>query len=174
MSKFRYRLIQFLVLASFFVVIARLFDLQVLQGSKFYKRVKQLRTNVKSVITRGEIVDRAAKTLAMDIERYTLEYNPCAASKKENKSLLAKKLRAIFDFPESSKKLLYKDSSQTLAFNLTREQMKQIRAINSPSLYMRKVITRFYPEDSFASHILGYVDLYGIIKIFSKLIPKRS
>ncbi|MCH2228033.1 MAG: penicillin-binding protein 2 [Candidatus Caenarcaniphilales bacterium] len=161
MSKFRYRLIQFLVLASFFVVIARLFDLQVLQGSKFYKRVKQLRTNVKSVITRGEIVDRAAKTLAMDIERYTLEYNPCAASKKENKSLLAKKLRAIFDFPESSKKLLYKDSSQTLAFNLTREQMKQIRAINSPSLYMRKVITRFYPEDSFASHILGYVDLYG-------------
>lgn len=161
MGRFRYRLIQVIVLVSFFIIVARLFNLQIIQGSKFYKRVKQLRTNVKSLTNRGEITDKFGKTLAMDIERYTLEYNPCEASKKENKSVLARELAAIFDFPESSKKLLYKKSSQTLAFNLTREQVQKIKKLHSPSLYMRKVITRFYPEDSFASHILGYVDLYG-------------
>ena len=161
MSNFRYRLIQILVLISFSVIVIRLFNLQIIQGSKFYRRVKQLRTNVKSLINRGEITDKFGKTLAMDIERYTLEYNPSEASKKENKSVLARELAAIFDFPESSKKLLYKKSSQTLAFNLTREQVQQIKKLHSPSLYMRKVITRFYPEDNFASHLLGYVDRYG-------------
>jgi cell division protein FtsI/penicillin-binding protein 2 len=161
MSRFRYRLIQIFVVSSFFLIVGRLFYLQIIQGPNFHKRVKQLHQSIKSEINRGEITDKFGKTLAMDIERYTLEYNPVAASKKESKEALALKLGAIFDFTESSRKLLYSKYSQTLAYNLTREQVKMIRGINSPSLYLRRVITRFYPEDSFASHILGYVDSYG-------------
>jgi len=161
MSLFRYRLIQAFVVISFFAIVSRLFYLQIIQGPSFYKRVKQLHQTVKSEINRGEITDKFGKTLAMDIERYTLEYNPVANSKKENKEELARKLGAIFEFTESSRRLLYSKYSQTLAHNLTREQVKLIKKINSPSLYLRRVITRFYPEDSFASHILGYVDAYG-------------
>lgn len=161
MSRFRYRLIQMFVVTSFFAIVGRLFYLQILQGPSSYKRVKQMHQSIKSEINRGELTDKFGKTLAMDIERYTLEYNPVAASKKENKEELARKLGAIFEFTESSRRLLYSKYSQTLAYNLTREQVKMIRKINSPSLYLRRVITRFYPEDTFASHILGYVDSYG-------------
>ena len=88
MSRFRYRLIQIFVVSSFFLIVGRLFYLQIIQGPNFHKRVKQLHQSIKSEINRGEITDKFGKTLAMDIERYTLEYNPVAASKKENKEAI--------------------------------------------------------------------------------------
>ncbi len=142
------------------MIVARLAYLQLYKGSQFHNRVKQLHALHNSNINRGDIVDRSGKTMAMDIDRFTLEYNP-VASDRENREKLATKLSQIFKFPVSAQKLLYKNSSQTLVRNLSLNQAEEIRKLGSPSLYIRKITTRFYPQDSLMSHVLGYVDNYG-------------
>jgi len=155
MSNFRYRLVQFFLALAFLLIAGRLAQFQILEAKK-YKRPSNQKI-VKINQSRGEIVDRNSKVLALDLNKYTLEYNPLEVT--EDRDELARNLSKIINL--KNKNLLYSKASQTLAQNLDREQAYKIRALNSKLLYLRKIKSRFYPQGNLASHLIGYVDLYG-------------
>lgn len=155
MSNFRYRSIQILIAIAFLVILGRLFQFQILEGAK-HSAITQRYGKSRTVNpARAEIIDRNDKVLALDMLQYSLEYNP--AETKENRTELAAKLRQIFPLKDDLKA----NYSKVLSHGLTREQANQIRKLNSKLLYLRKIRRRFYPQDSLAAHLLGYVDLYG-------------
>ncbi len=157
MSKFRYTLVQILIALAFLIIIARLAQFQILEGHKHAASIKNnLMSNLPD-IPRGEIVDRNEKVLALDLTRYTLEYNPVQCD--ENRAQLIANLQEIVDL--KNPQLIYRKSSQTLARNLNKEQANKIRKLHSRLLYVRKVRTRFYPQGKHASHLIGYVDTYS-------------
>ena len=155
MSRFRYQFTLIFVALLFLGLAAKLFYFQVLKKSEL--EVDRSRFKKQIPISRGEIVDRNNKILAVDLNKYTLEFNPGQSS--ENKDDLFNKLKPIINL--KNKDLLYANRSITLAHNLSKKQADAIRAIHSKYLYLRKVRSRVYPQQHLASHILGYVDLYG-------------
>lgn len=157
MSKFRYTLIQVFFAIAFLLIIAKLSQYQVFQRDK-YKGQGYFNSDINTV--RGEILDRNSKVLALDLNKYTLEYNPI--DEVVDKKKLAAELERICGF--TNKRLLYSNHSLILAHNLSREQANKIRALRSKVLYLRKIRRRFYPQENMASHIIGYVDLYGQAK----------
>ncbi|TWW08009.1 hypothetical protein E3A20_28610 [Planctomyces bekefii] len=112
MSSFRYRLIQVLLILAFLAIALRLFQFQILEGHK-YRKVAQ-RAN-PDLVSRGEIVDRNQKVLCIDLNKYTLEYNPTET--KEDRYYLAARLNEIIGF--NRPELLNSNSSMILAHNLT-------------------------------------------------------
>lgn len=154
MSTFRYRLIQILLVIGFLLILGKLAQYQIFQRDNF-KGSGYFNADINTI--RGEIVDRNNKVLALDINKYTLEFNP--ANSNEDRKALAQKLEKICDF--KNHKLLYSDHSLILAHNLTRDQANQIKALKSKFLYLRKIRRRFYPQDNLASHIIGFVDIFG-------------
>ncbi len=157
MSGFRYRIVQILIAIAFAVIFLRLFQFQVLDYKKYSAIHKNKKSGIKIDIERGDIVDRNSRVLALDVDKYTLEYNPVKSDEDRNK--LARDLDAIISFKNHD--LIFKNSSQTLAYNLTKLQAQKIKALNSKLLYLRKVRSRFYPQDQMASHLIGFVDIYG-------------
>lgn len=157
MSSFRYRFIQIIILIAFAAILVKISQYQIFQRDK-YKGSGYLNGDIN--IVRGEIVDRNNKVLALDLNKYTLEFNP--AESNEDRAKLARELEKIFGF--KNHKLLYSKHSLILAHNLSREQANKIKALRSRFLYLRKIRRRFYPQDNMASHIIGYVDIYGQAK----------
>lgn len=157
MSNFRYRLIQILMALAFLVILGRLFQFQILDGKKYAAYTQLYGKGHKISPARAEIVDRNDKVLALDLTKYTLEYNP--VNTDEDRDLLAYNLANIITLKNPND--LKSKYSKTLAQELSREQANKIRKLNSKLLYLRKVRRRFYPQDRLAANVLGYVDLYG-------------
>lgn len=159
MSRFRYQFTLVFIALMFLGLVAKLFYFQVIKKSEL--EVDRSRFEKKIPISRGEIVDRNNKILAVDMSKYTLEFNPIEAKKdsQEDKSKLFDDLQRIIGL--ENKNLIHANRSITLAHNLTKIQADQIRKLNSKYLYLRKVRSRIYPQGELASHVLGYVDLYG-------------
>ncbi len=86
MSKFRYTLVQILIALAFLIIIARLAQFQILEGHKHAASIKNNQMSNLPDVPRGEIVDRNDKVLALDLTRYTLEYNPVLCN--ENRAQL--------------------------------------------------------------------------------------
>lgn len=156
MKLFRYQLFKYAAITIFLAIFARVFYLQIIKGPELYEAAQKNQFKVKDRTFRGDIVDRLGKVLALDVSRYTLEYNPKVCN--ENKDKLTSKLARIITF---DKKLLYKNSSQIIATNVPKATAKKIQALNSQFLNLRKTSIRFYPQNNLASHVVGYVDLYG-------------
>ncbi len=156
MSLFRYRLFQIIAVLAFTAIFGRLFYLQIIQGDKLSKEARRNQVKAEDRIFRGDIVDRIGKVLALDVSRYTLEYNP--RNTTENRDVLAKELCKIVKIDP---KLIYKNSSHILANNIEKEDAKKIQKLGSQLISLRKTSARFYPEMYMASQIIGYVDLYG-------------
>lgn len=155
MSRFRYQFTLVFIALMFLGLVAKLFYFQVIKKSEL--QVDRSRFEKKIPISRGEIVDRNSKILAVDMNKYTLEFNPVKSS--EDKDLLFKNLQRIIGL--KNKNLVYANRSITLAHNLTKIQADKIRKLHSKYLYLRKIKSRIYPQGALASHVLGYVDLYG-------------
>ncbi len=155
MSRFRYQLTLIVFAIAFLALAGRLFQFQVLEKSKL--EVDRSLFKEKILISRGEIVDRNDKILAVDLNKYTLEFNPLESN--EDIDLLYNSLNQIIGLKNID--ILHANRSITLAHNLSKEQADKIRKLKSKQLYLRKVRSRIYPQDNLASHIIGYVDLYG-------------
>jgi cell division protein FtsI/penicillin-binding protein 2 len=155
MSRFRYQFTLVFIALMFLGLIAKLFYFQVLKKSEL--EVDRTRFERKIPISRGEIVDRNDKILAVDMNKYTLEFNPVKSL--EDKEKLFNELQKIIGL--KNRNLISANRSITLAHNLDKRQADQIRKLNSKYLYLRRVRSRIYPQGELASHVLGYVDLYG-------------
>ena len=98
----------------------------------------------------------------MDLQSYTLEFNPPRdgwAKHMQHKAQLLAVLRRVIGFRSTSK--LESSYTQILGRNLTKAQADQLRTLGSPYLYLRRTLKRYYPQADLAAHVLGYVDIFG-------------
>jgi len=148
--------------------VARMYFLQIVDGEEL-KRLALRQTERNRVIEprRGEIRDRAERTLATNRKVPSLAAHP-AEMKPEQKSLALKVVKKAFGDPDGvmQKRILSARPFAWLRHRLTEQEVDQFKAalleINGGKdifgLRLMDEDRRYYPYKELASSILGYAD----------------
>lgn len=168
------RCIQLAVALVFLVFIGRFLYIGIsktVSGQNLSARVKQLyHRNEVIKANRGTIYDRNGLVIAEDSHLYTIyaildKSSINYKNKPEyvvNKKETARKLATVL--PMSEKKILQYLTPKTKAFQvqfgaggsgLTEAQKEKIQAMKLPGIKFMETPSRFYPNGTFASHVVG-------------------
>lgn len=143
-----------------FIIILKLFQLQIIDSKKLKDKAIQMRQPTKAFSFRGEIVDRNGIRLATDVTLYDIYAHPQYYDKSPYKMadllapLLKKKQRELFNKLNQPK-----ESTITLTRNINRDTVAKIKKLKLRGLDIVKKNDRVYPQGILASHILGYVNV---------------
>ncbi|WP_144450645.1 penicillin-binding protein [Halalkalibacter nanhaiisediminis] len=114
---------------------------------------------------RGTIFDRVGSPIAQELNSYTVYaiLNKEQNSYVKNAEETARKLSPYIDMSEETlTELLSSDRFQVElgsgAKNMTHERMEEIRALNLEGIYFREEPRRYYPKQTYASHVIGYTE----------------
>ncbi len=157
-SGYRVNILLWFFIAIFFVLILRLFFLQVVKHS-FYRELssdQRLRA-IELLPDRGDIFDRNGNLLATSVEKWSVYVRPRAIrNKKEVISLLIKS-------DPDNESLIREKFSSSINFWLRRKAEKayieKIRKIDSPGIDITPEKKRIYPKDRLASQLIGFAGL---------------
>ena len=140
-------------------LICYLFFIQVVD-LKHYRAKAKRQYQHSNIVMRGDIFDRNGIKLATDAVYYDVYARPKDFNEKvHTKEELATMLAPILNIQPS---VLLKKLQQTnnnvilLKKGITREQHDAIAKLNLLEIPMDKKTTRVYPQESLASHVLGY------------------
>jgi penicillin-binding protein 2 len=152
------------VLAVFFVVLVRLFYLQVVQHDYYHTLAENNRISVVPIIpNRGLILDRNAAVLAHNYAGYTLEITP---SKVRGLEALINELAQVVDVAPKDRKRFRKlldeghdFASLPIRTRLNDEEVARFAAnkYRFPGVDIRARLFRHYPHGEIGSHVLGYM-----------------
>ena len=174
-KKFQNR-IRFLVVCSFisyFVLIARTFEIQILDGSKYQKEIiTQAQRTQKLFADRGNIFDRNDNPLSRNIIKYSISANP-------NKILDKKEISKILSNYTGSTQKYYIEKLNTssnfvyLERNISSAKIGKLKFSNIEGLNIHRKYKRVYPHGEIAAQLIGYtnVDDIGISGIEKDLEP---
>ncbi len=131
----------------------------------------------KSVSSRGAVYDRNLKQIAVTLERVSVY-----ARIKEVDSIpdTVEALGAILPInKEELQKILETGSLRVwVDEDISQEQEVAIKKKQLPGIYLQHEQVRFYPNDTHAAHIIGYVDdnigLAGIEFFYDRLLADRE
>ena len=159
---FRIKLFFIIVVLCFFIIIARIFYLQVFK----YDMLKKLADNLWSRDlpiegSRGIIYDRNMDILADNLTTTSLVLIP---NQIKDKELAVKELSKILNVSEDEmKKHVYKKTSIERVHpegrKLSNEIADKISGLNIDGVYLVKEAKRTYPYNENLSHVLGYVGI---------------
>lgn len=115
---------------------------------------------------RGTIYDRTGDRLAEEIPSYTIEAILDINSKNrvEDPRMTAEKLAPIIgrSIEDLERRLSQKDRFQVElgpgTKNLSLEKKREIEQLNLKGITFRKEPRRYYPKQTFASHVIGYTE----------------
>ena len=139
----------------------RVYHLQVLEvnGETLKEKAqKQQKRLLKDYIPRRSITDRNGNVLATDRTVYTLYVHPVQMDKPQ--PFVAEKLAPLLENTNPSQLLKQFQERETgirLHNHLTAEMADQIRDLNLNGLDLQKRYARYYPHQTLAAHLLGYV-----------------
>ena len=161
MSPWRLATIYFLLSALFLILIARAFDLQIIQGKVFLGKAKENHVRIQvEHAPRGVIYDRNGKVLAQNkpgfrlfLDRRSLQQSGVSSVIGELSSVLG------IDAEQINQKVQNSDSDQvTIHSDLGADKALVIEAKKEqlPGVILEVNPIRFYPYGEIASHILGY------------------
>jgi cell division protein FtsI (penicillin-binding protein 3) len=141
----------------------RLVQLQVSQHDNFTARARnQQLSSIETSATRGPVLDRQGRELARSIEtasffadpREVLDSNETAkkiaAITGQDRAELAKRLDTAID---AKKQFVW------IARRVDIEAARKLDAMELTGIYSRKEPKRYYPNDSLAAHVLGFVGM---------------
>lgn len=140
---------------------ARVYHLQILEvdGELLYqKAANQQRFSLKDYVPRRSIVDRQGNVLATDRAVYTLYVHPRYF--KQPHSVIAQELANILEDTspsELTQRFQQQASGIRLRDHLTEELADEIRGLNRDGLDLRQKYSRYYPHETLAANVLGYV-----------------
>jgi cell division protein FtsI (penicillin-binding protein 3) len=161
----------------------RLVQLQVSQHDNFTARARnQQLSSIETSATRGPVLDRQGRELARSVEtasffadpREVLDSNQTAkqiaAITGQDRAELAKRLDTAID---AKKQFIW------IARRVDIEAAKKLDAMELKGIYSRKEPKRYYPNDSLAAHVLGFVGmeetgLGGIEQYYNEKIRGES
>ncbi|MCC7356182.1 MAG: penicillin-binding protein 2 [Candidatus Doudnabacteria bacterium] len=156
------------ILLSFFaIVLTRLFFLQVVQADEYKALAEDQYTLVKKLTpSRGEIkvTDKFSPTpytVATNIEKDLVFAIPSAI---ENTREVAEKLSPILGIPvaDIEEKIVDKSKKYVpLKKQITEDEVQKIKDLKISGISFDPQITRFYPEKTFLSNVLGFVGFKG-------------
>jgi len=160
--KFRVYLILFFTMAVFIAVIGRLFQIQVLERSKFQEiSMHQNETAKCFERQRGTIYDRRGRELAVSVKIRSLAANPQKFTDPLERKKVSKTLSELLGISEEilADKLSRPNEFVWLARKLNDDIADSIALLNIHGLFFQTEFQRYYPHDSTAAHILGFVGL---------------
>ena len=134
---------------------------------------------VKIPALRGAILDRAGRTLAVDVERYDVTLDPTAAGFASNEALFFERLSELLQLPvgEIGRRVRGRRSPKfvLLARNSSLSASQRDEASEIPGLRVDLRFARRYNYPTTASHLLGHVDadqkgLAGLEKTYERYL----
>ena len=158
----RIRIITLVIIIVFFIIMAKVFYIQVID----YKKLNTYATNLWSrnlplEANRGNIFDTNGKLLAGNITTTSLVLIPNQIIDKE---LTAKKLSEILNV--SYDEMYFHVSKKTsiervhpIGRRLPYETADKINELSLPGVYLVKESKRDYPFDTYLAHSIGYVGI---------------
>lgn len=185
----------------FFVLVIRFLYLQTtgeVNGEVLAARAQEQYERKRTIeASRGSIVDRKGEVIAEDTNTYTL-----IAVLDEKMTTSPKKPRHVFDPEETAEKLaplldmensevrdiLEKDADQvefgSAGRNISHSLKVKIEKLNLPGIGFIRDTHRYYPNGTFASHIIGYaqreegtaktVGMFGLEKSLDKYLQEKD
>ena len=157
--RMRIFLISCMLFLSFVVVVARMFQLQVLKKEELYKLANQQQNvEIPMVAKRGTVYDSKNNELAVSIEVDSLYADP---RKVVNVDRTARAIAPILQVePDELRKRLKSQSSfEWIQRKISPKEVDQIKALHLPGLLFLKENKRFYPNAQLAAHVIGFVGL---------------
>ena len=158
----RIKFIFIVVSIIFFIIVLRVFYIQVISYDKLNKLADNLWSrNLPITADRGLILDRNGKTLAKNITTVSLVLIP---NQIKNKEKVSKDLANILnvDYDEIYEHISKKTSIERVhpeGRQLSYEVAEKINNLNYDGVYLLKESKRYYPYDTLLSHVLGYVGI---------------
>ena len=152
--------IQSIILLGFCSLIARLIYLQIYQDIFLDDQVfSRLDSNYSLLASRGKILDRNNKVLALDVKGYSvgLDFSQFKYDKENIISLSS----ALNQDPLILLEGLKKQSSgfKEISRNVNNQIRTSIKSQKIPGIYFRENLRRSYPEKNITSHVVGLTDI---------------
>lgn len=166
----RYKILLFLILFIFVVLLFRIGYLQFIDGTSLKEKAYNQQTT-NSVITakRGTIYDSTGKVLAMSSQVDTISINPnkivgkTDEDTKTKKETLAKAFSEIFelDYDEVISKLNSTNNIETIAKKVENDKVEELKKwMDTNNIHTGINIDedskRTYPYSTLASHVIGF------------------
>src|SRR5881394_35893 len=149
------------LVAWMLVIGGRLVQLQVQRHEELASRARnQQFSSIETAPTRGQVLDRQGRELARSLDTESFFADPSeltnsddtarkiSAITNQNREDLAKKLA---DARDTNKKFIW------ITRRLEMQAATKLDALELKGVYSRKEPKRFYPNDSLAAHVLGFV-----------------
>lgn len=186
--KLRTLLIGGIITLFFLVLIGKVFWIQAVDANTWKERALYLIERTKTIsASRGTITDRYGEILATDAPAYTVVVNPKVINEKGIEDVVVEGLHNLLGKDESG---LYTDVTsmtdkgeyriyrevRSEGYKISEELKEQVDQFIEKleekydaknAVYLTEETKRFYPENTLASHLLGYLNkeddpVYGL------------
>ena len=151
------------VIFLFFVVIIKLFSVQIINGKKLQTRaISQWTRDLTMSGLRGTITDKNGEPLAVSYTSYNVYVR---ANNVKNSEMVATTLCEILglDYEKTLKKVQNRGISENLIkTQASYEEAKQILQNDLDGVYLSETSTRYYPYDNLLSNVLGYCTIDNV------------
>lgn len=141
---------------ALFILLVRLFDIQVLDRKNLKKlALKQFKSEIALPAERGSIVDRRHKILAMNMPSVDVTADP---DEVEDKEKAAAQLARLFGYSYSFfyNKLKQKGNFVYLMRQQSPEVREKIEKLNIKGINCKSSLTRKYPKERAACQVVGF------------------
>ncbi len=164
------------VIFLFFVVIIKLFSIQIVGGKTLQTRaISQWTRDLSMSGLRGDIVDRNGEILATSYTTYNVYVR---ASNIKDADAVAKTLTEVLDvdFDWCLKKAQNKKVSESLIKQqVPFEKAKELIERDVDGIYLSETSSRYYPNEKLLSSVLGYCNIdgkgqFGLELFYDKLL----
>ncbi len=163
LSKIRPVVILAIVTLSFLVLAGRLFQIQIIRGSRYSDIAKRQSTGKKEIrAERGVVFDRTGREVAINVYRDALFAYP--SDKKEIRSIYHY-LDKIYDHNSGFSRRNYDLDPRRFSWidrDLDPDKEARLDRDSIPGLYVRREFKRKYPFGSTGCQLLGCTDIDGI------------
>jgi cell division protein FtsI (penicillin-binding protein 3) len=160
------------------VVVARLVQIQIADGSRYRARAqRQQERRLEIAAQRGSILDREGRELAVSVEATSIyavpdEVEDARAASRALAEVLGMRPREVLDRLESEKGFVW------IRRQIEPEAAAKIKALKLRGVFMVTEPKRFYPKGRLASSVLGFVGtdavgLAGIEYVYDQTIRGR-
>lgn len=181
----RIRIISVLIFGLGFILIVRLFFVQVLNQNVYAARAdKQYSTPAGNIFSRGAIYfskkDNTLVAAANVLSGFKVALNPKAIFDREETYKALQPYLKIDHQTFLAKANKKNDPYEEVAVELSKEQVTEIENLKLPGVSIYKDNWRFYPGGTMAAHALGFlaykgddkVGQYGLERAYDKTLAK--
>ncbi|HBY57662.1 MAG TPA: stage V sporulation protein D [Candidatus Atribacteria bacterium] len=158
-KKERITLLFILSIIFYFLLIYRLYNIQIIQSNKYKELAQQEHLTSFSIEgERGNIYDRNLKKLAVNVNTKSLFAIPHQIQEPHKtaqllSSVLSLETREVFN------KLNQKNSFTWIKRKLNDIEVEEVKKLNLPGLDFLDENKRYYPKKNLASNLLGFVGI---------------